>query len=144
MILEDNEVEARLSSPLNLLNRMRALTEVESLVKPVLIPEVVNENGEFDDAPSISDLVDNFENKIAGGKAYTNALGVLGESVQMLRAKLHEVEEPKQLSRIASEMSKIVNGFNEQNKNKNMTPTVIVYKPVVNNEQHYETVYANE
>lgn len=141
MILQNDEIEARLSSPENLLNRLAKLTTRS----PVSIPEVIDSSENLSDSvPSVADLVDNLENKLTGGKAYTNALNVLAESTELLRSRIGEVRKPEKLSKIASDMSRIVNGFNEKNNKNSNNNTVIVYKPVVNNESHYETVYANE
>lgn len=96
--------------------------------------------------PSVDTLVENIEEKINLRLAEEGATGVLLDSITQLRLRLNEVESPAQLSKIAADMGKIVIGINrnETDKKVNQFNQVIVYKPIMTTETHYESVRSIE
>lgn len=145
MILDKNEIDARLDSPLNLLNRLRKLTSVEN--KIVTIPDGVGRADSNDSRnqhpslpPDIDELVDNVQDKLATAKCYSGAKEVLAKSINRLNERLEEVDSPVQLSRIATDMGKIVNGFDENKKEKVSNIIPIIYRPVMLTEQSFQVI----
>lgn len=96
--------------------------------------------------PSVDSLVENIEEKINLRLAEEGATGVLLDSITQLRLRLNEVESPNQLSKIASDMGKIVIGINrnETDKKVNNFNQVIVYKPIMTSETYYDSVRSIE
>lgn len=151
MILEQDEAEDRLNSSDNLLNKLRLATTSDRGVRKdfaemygIREAEVVNPVL----PPSAEELVGSLEDKIQLGLAYAGATNVLNESIAMLSRNLPNVDptKPALLARIAVDMNRIVTGINEvRNGGKNQSSTqVIIYRPVMMNENHYETVHAHE
>jgi hypothetical protein len=161
MILSNDEVDKRLTSTSNLLNRLNILSngglavkDTHKPIQPVPVsqdshePELVDQSDNLE-PPSVEDLIDNARNKIALGLATETALDVLCSSTRELKTQLDmgAVEDPKLLSRIATDMSKIVVGIRNSEKSKNDGPSqqqVIIWKPIIQNESHYETIHVNE
>lgn len=145
MILEKEEVDERLSSPLNLLNRLKKLTNTEVVTIPprnsISIQEQLNSAVL---PPTIDELVENVEDKLATAKCYSGAKDVLASAITLLKNNIEKVDSPVQLSRIATDMGKIVNGFDE---NKRTTPSVaipIIYRPVMLTENSFQIIQAND
>jgi len=144
MILDSAEIEARVNSPFNLLNRLK--TEVNRAVSIVSVPDGLvnrNEPAQIPSIPSIDELVENAEDKINKATAISGAKSVMAKSIKELERRLVEVEKPIDLAKVAVEMNKIVNGSEEKNKGLNTGP-IIIWKPEVHNEAHYETVMVSE
>lgn len=141
MILEADEIEARVSSPLNLLNRLRA--EVKRASDIVSIPSEVQPSSSISSVPTVDNLVENLEDKLNKGKAVSGAKALMAESIDRLRTRLIEVDKPTDLAKIAVEMNKIVNGSEFSNKNQANTP-IVIWKPEVHNEAHYETIVVSD
>ena len=150
MLMTDEQVNSRLSSPDNLMNRLAALRNpskdmnLESLGIPKLSRSSDNVLPFM--PPSVDSLVENIEEKVNLRLAEEGATGVLLDSITALRQRLNEVESPAQLSKIAGEMGKIVIGINrnDQDKKVNNFNQVIVFKPMMMTENHYEAVRAIE
>lgn len=132
MLLTEEEVNVRLESPLNLMNRLQKATE-----KPEL---------NLFTPPSIEELVDNLEDKLHLGNSHSSALKVLDDSVRMLGQRLCEVDKAKDLSRIATDMSKVVNSIDEIRNGRNniRQGQITIWQPVIMNETHYETIHVHE
>jgi len=148
MILETEEINERLSSPLNLLNRLRKLTSVENKIVS-LPPSEQNSQSRSDVRhpsfpPSVDELVDNIEDKLATQKCYSGAKEVLASSISRLKERLEEVDSPVQLSRIATDMGRIVNGFDESKKSTPSVSIPIIYRPVMLTEQSFQVIQVNE
>ena len=143
MILDSNEIDARVSSPLNLMNRLRALSGIPSI--PDNIQNGIihrKEETTIPSIPSVDDLVESVDDKINKGKAVSGAKAVMAESINRLRQRLIEVDNPVQLSKIATDMHKIVNAEVE-NRKPNNAP-IVIWKPEMHQENHYETVVVSE
>lgn len=133
MILQKEEVDARLRSEDNLFNRFRKLTEA---------PVVCLPNETEQKAPSVDDIVEGVEDKLNGAKGLSNAKSVLAMATARLKERLIEVDKPVDLARIAAEMNKIVNG--EVDKTKNQQNNVVIYRPVINDVSLYPEVHVVE
>lgn len=170
MLLNDTELEARLNSTDNLINRLRRSAPAKTeLVNPSRsggietdrelssFLSVLNGNhhkpsrSQDYEIPSLppnsSDLIENLEDKIKTAQVNHKALSVLDESLDLLRVKLDEVQNAKDLSRIATDMEKILNGsrISERESNRSSSGAgVIIYKPIMVNENHYESLAVNE
>ena len=150
MLLNNDEIESRLNHPDNLMNRMSSLRGNNSNNNSAM--EIFGVNDSRDKAtipalpPSVDDLIDDVETKVKSTAAYTGALDTLVDSVQLLRARLLEVEKPEKLSRIASDMHRIVNDINESRNGKRSGDgnSIIVYKPIILNESAFQVVHASE
>lgn len=135
MILTEEEVNNRLSSPDNLLNRLRNVGKKEESME-IFIPQ----------APSVSDLVENVEDKIKLNLAASGAVRALEASVSELERRIPEVEKAKDLSKIARDMSAIVGTIDEmKNGGRGGRGThITIWQPILMQENNYETVIARE
>lgn len=156
MILQNDEVLNRLSSPDNLMNRLAVLREPDLAVftGPVKIqesvtPELVDNPAVFSDAnsPSVDDLIENVETKLKRSLAKEGALDVLVNTVTQLNQRLPEVNKPEALAKIAKEMQSVISGLSEgegsKSKSGNQTQ-VVIWKPVTVQNIDYETVMAHD
>lgn len=134
MILNETEVTERMSSPMNLLNRLKSITNPH---KPQSnIPSL---------PPTASEVIDDLEDKLAYGSIRSKAAGIMIAAMDELKVKIADVQKPEQLARIAESMSKVVNAKNENTeKDRLNTPQFILYAPQFHREDHYETIYARE
>jgi len=134
MILNEIEVTERMSSPMNLLNRLKSATNKQHSQNTILsLP------------PSSSEIIDDLEDKLKFGSIKSKAAGIMIAAMDELKVKLPEVHKPEQLAKIAESMGKIVNAEIENNKNDNSNrPQFHIYAPQFHNEEHYETIYARE
>lgn len=148
MLLSQEEVDARLSSPLNLINRLsRSGTRSNEMSLFGIPSNRVNQEPAaiLSVPPSIDTLIDNVASRINIGVAKESALSLMVDSMSQLKQRLPEVEKARDLSSIASDMHRIVSSINQNkesgSRNQNQ---IIIYKPVIMNESHYEVVHANE
>ena len=145
MILNDDDVLARLDSPLNLMNRLKRIQGGDSPCLPVpTTAEVVEDYTEAVQPPSVDELIDNFENRITQGRIVETSLAVLDETITQLRFRLPEVEKPERLSRIATDVSKVIDSFRTTKKESHGNAPILVWKPVMVNENYYESVVARD
>lgn len=137
MILNDNEIETRLESPLNLINKLNSLRPKKSL--DIFIPPSEDKRfKEPDEFPAV--VID--EDKIKMGLIKTQATDILHESLTELRGRLGEVSKVKDLSLIAKDMKTILSEDGDSRyKNQN---NIVIYKPVVNDISKYETLVVME
>lgn len=148
MILDKNEIDERLASPNNLLNRLRMLTGGNKK-DIVSIPRAVfNDSKSAETHPSlppdIDKLVEDVEDKVNTAKCYSSAKSVLAISLESLKSRIIEVDSPAQLSKIALDMGRIVSDF-DANKNASTDRTIpIIYRPVIMTENNFQTIMVNE
>lgn len=140
MILSDSEVTERLESPDNLINRLRSgmFSGASRQNKIIPIPSLPP----IEDISS-SELIDDLEDKLKAGQVRSKATALLVDAIDELKLRLTEVTKPKELSSIASDMSKIlVNHKTITQKESTEGPQVqvIVYTPRINNESHYNVI----
>lgn len=165
MLLNNNQIESRMNSIDNLINRLsgsKKELDLEAAGISRFSPGEDNSKQEVIDIlpskpstrqheslavlpPSITDLVADAEDKIKTAKINSLARDVMDEALYNLRARMDEVSTPKDLSRIATDMSRLI-----ANNNMNVvdngprTGSVIIYKPIVVNENHYEALQVAE
>lgn len=160
MLLTDDEIQDRLESPLNLMNRLKEISGKKEKVS--YLPEkekkpVKEDDDDFNNQslapvsdslpfqpPSIEELIDNFENRIRAGQIVNSALEVMQTTVDQLRVRvLDDDVKPEKLSRIAGDMSKVIDSFRGEKKGSN-PGSIIVWKPIMVNENRYESVIGHD
>lgn len=154
MLLNESEVTTRLSSPLNLMNRMGNATGKSTAMNLFgLGSQQSNVNTQPQSTvvslpPSIDQLVDNVQDKIKLGTAHESALDLMVASISILRERINDVDKPEKLASIAADMNKILSSVdNARNKNSNSNNTnngiqIVVYKPQLVHESEYELITA--
>lgn len=149
MILDKEEIDSRLSSPLNLLNRLRALTSSEnkivSISSSIQTESSQSRPGQHPSLPpSVDELVDGIEDKLNTARCKSGAKEVLATAIERLNVKVNDVEDAIQLSRIATDMGKIVNGFDSVKGSSQATAIPIIYRPIMLLETNFQTIQVNE
>ncbi len=151
MILNTEESNDRLSSPNNLINKLRELSKpreksqsVElftgklSDLNPSRIPGLPNEQ-------AVKSTLDEIEEEFKDGLIKNTAKQVLESSLVHLSNNLRNVDKTTDYARIATDMSKIVSNLEAA---KREAPTInnqtIIYRPIVNNESFYQSVHVSE
>jgi len=146
MILNDEEIQQRIESPINLLNRLRKtstprsgaigpFTPSSSPAVPVHIPTL---------PPKAEDIVDSLEDKLANATARTKATSILVKAMSELEHRLPEVQKPETLARIATDMSKVISNQDAaRNQNAQMSQ-IIVYAPQIQPMENYEVIDIQE
>ena len=143
--MRDDEIESRLNHPDNLVNRLNRLTDKNSAglfgierSKPAGITSL---------PPSIDKLVDNLGSKLVKSRIEAGAEEVLNTAIEQLKYRIGDVDKPEKLSRIATDMSKIISEVHEGNQSRKYgtgNQQVIVYKPMVLSESSLQIVHVNE
>lgn len=129
MLLSDEDVQERLSSPNNLLNRLRAA----SLPAPVIgMPAAI--------PPTTKDLDIDIDDKLAATKIRSKAAAIMGAALDELKVRIQDVSKPEKLAAIAADMNKVLVASKDQDKNK--VSQIIVYAPQVISETHFDTIVA--
>jgi len=131
MLLNDDEIQERIESPLNLLNRLR--TSLDKASNPNPSPCL---------PPKSSDIIEDLENKISNTR--TKAVGILNAAMDELRVRLPEVQKPEKLAAIAAEMAKVVSHQESKNTGDKSLSQIIVYAPQVQNIENYEVIEVAE
>ena len=132
MLYTDEDVQERVSSPLNLLNRLR--TAVNKKPSTPCLP-----------APSISDLIPDINEKVEENltDVRKQASKILTATLKELEARIPDIQKPEKLAQIAVEMNKVLVTRDDRDK-EDKTPRVIVYAPQVINENVFETIHVSE
>lgn len=128
MLLNDEEIVERLESPLNLLNRLRNVTQPKTGI-PCL-------------PPTSDDLKLDVEGKIAAGKLRDNAAEIMGLALAELKHRIPEISKPEKLAQIATEMNKVLTSRADESKNP--PAQIIVYAPQVVQENHFQELTLTE
>lgn len=129
MILSDEEVQERVESPLNLLNRLRSRSQNHE--SPCL-------------PPKSTDIIPNIDEKLNSSVANVRqkAAAILSSTLDELRQRIPDVQKPEKLAQIAAEMNKVLITRDEKSENK--TSQIIVYAPQIREENNFETIVVNE
>lgn len=131
MILTDEQIQERIESPLNLLNRLKSITSLQT-TSPCF-------------PPSSEQIIDDLTEKLAYGSIKSKAAGIMTAAMDELKIRLPEVTKPEKLAQIASEMSKVVNAADSNKREERSDkPQIIIYAPQVVSENHFETMLVNE
>lgn len=139
MILDNNEALARLESPHNLLNRIR---NISGDIGPVLPDRVEKNSPVIGIAPTADELIDDLDDKLIDAKTVSGANAVLSECINALRGKMDRISKPEKISKIAVDMSRIIQNSKEEKGDKNQT--VIIFKPLIASESSFEVVHVHE
>jgi len=141
MILTDDDIKERIESPLNLLNRLKKVTgnsPLPSLPAPIPITR-------HPALPPTSDqLIDNIDDKIAEASARSKAMNIMLSAMDNLQARIPEIQKPKELADIASNMSKIIANQSQANNNRGTTSQIIVYAPQVQKLENFDIIDVTE
>lgn len=129
MLLTDEEIQERLESPMNLLNRLKNVTTPKSGIPTM--PPVTSDDIKLDIA-----------GKIAANTLRDTAARVMGKALQELEVQLPNVQKPEKLAQIATEMNKVLNA--QPDKDKNPPAQIIVYAPQVIQENYFEEITLKE
>lgn len=138
MLLTEQDAIERMESPLNLMNRLRAISQNQTRAKIIDIPTI---------PPKSEELVEDLEDKISQASIRSRASQVLTKTLRKLDESIEavDIDKPERLAKIAESMSRVVAA--EKNKNdddgKNR-PQYIVYAPQIISEQHFETIVAKD
>lgn len=133
MILNDDEIQERIESPLNLLNRLKSsLNKSISKVPSLPLP------------PKSDEIIDNLEDKIANSTTRSKAVGILNSAMDELKARLPEIQKPERLAAIAADMAKVISHQDTKNTGDKSLGQIIVYAPSVLSIENYEVVEVNE
>lgn len=189
MILTDEQVEERLTSPDNLMNKVSEMKESHLIVLPKkdgsrgevipsrvrqLLGVIANKSTEtqtevadaFDVTQAsvsmfsrgisdqrvdheIKEVVDKAreskakESQDKESEAHELALDLMVDCIKGVSGRLHEVDKPKELAKMAVDMSKIVGNLKDKDKAGDTNNTqVIIYAPNQRSESAYETLSA--
>ena len=131
--MTDDEIKTRIESPLNLLNRLRSLTNNHS-THPALPPKISDVMKDVDE--KLNDA-----NNSVKGKANTILLAAMDE----LHKRIPEVQKPERLASIVKDMSVVVDNQNKNNKKDDEElPRIVVYAPQIRNENEYNIIHVTE
>lgn len=126
MLLSDEEIQERIESPMNLLNRLRQESTPNS--RQTNIPGL---------PPSTKDLGldDKIDSKLAVGKLRETAAEVMATALRELKIQIPNVQKPEKLAQIAREMNSVLQSRPDEGK---VPPQIIVYAPQVIQENHFQ------
>lgn len=143
MLINNNEAEKRLNSPLNLMNRLRrespssrsARNAMSLFTKKddssnsfnpfsrsetsISVPEtkvITPEVVNENGSPKLDDILDNAEDKVKMKLIHDNALDVLSASITQIKTRIPEINKAEKLADVATKMSKIVNDIRAERK----------------------------
>lgn len=128
MILSNEEVQERVDSPLNLLNRLKAIRDrqPDSPCMP----------------PKSADIIPDLDDKISVGDVRQKAASIMSKALDELKTRIPEVQRPEKLAQIAAEMNKVLITRDEKEERK--VAQIVVYAPQVLKESTFETIVVNE
>jgi hypothetical protein len=126
MLLTDEDIEERINSPLNLLNRLRKTSEPK-------IPSM---------PPTSKDLELDVEGSIAARNLRGKAAAIMGKVLIELEHRIPDIQKPEKLAQIATEMNKVLNTNKDDDNRK--AAQIIVYAPQVVNENHFQEMVVQE
>lgn len=156
MILEANEAETRLNNPDNLINQLRSrmnsgLVSDRNSLMPFGFHKDNKASAVVSLPPSIDDLIDDAGNQItATARANKidgikdSAVEVLDRALNTLKIHIDTVDNPTKLSKIATDMSRIINDGDDSKSKGQSFNQVIVYRPIEMNINTYETIRVHE
>jgi hypothetical protein len=133
MILNDEEVQERIESPLNLLNRLKG--SLSQTTKAINIPTV---------PPKAEDVIADLEDKIANTVIRSKAKDIMNVAMDQLKTRMPEVQKPEKLAQIAREMAHVVSSQEPKNNGGDSGSKIIVYAPQVLSLDNYNIVEVNE
>jgi hypothetical protein len=130
MILHEAEIQERLESPLNLLNRLK------SSITPKSHPHIVS-------IPDSKEIIPDLDDKIKFGSAKSKAMNVMNLALDELDRKIPELK-PRELANVASSMAKVIDSTQVRNENQPRQAIVIINSPALVSEDMFETIDVSE
>lgn len=130
MLLTEEEIKARVESPMNLMNRLRSTLDRASH-SPVLPPKA-------------EDVITDLEDKINQSSTKKTAAKIMNAAMVELEKRMPEVQKPEKLAQIAVEMSKVISNQEAKANNTPQGSQIIVYAPQVQNIDSYNIVEVAE
>lgn len=127
MLLTDEEVQERIESPMNLLNRLKSASQSRPS-SPLL--------------PSSKDLIENLDEKLQLGTVRSKAAAIMSTALDELKERIPDIEKPEKLAQIAAEMNKVL--ISRQDERDKPQHQIIVYAPQVIHESNFESIVVNE
>jgi hypothetical protein len=128
MLLNDDEVQERIESPFNLLNKLKTLTQPS---KKLNIPSL---------PPKAEDVIADLEDKISNTVIKSKAKAIMNSAMTELEKRLPEIEKPERLAVIAREMGQVIASQNHGGGGDKLGSQIIVYAPQVQNIENYTIV----
>ncbi len=133
MILNDEEIQETMESPINLMNRLRKVSDPSSLqnISPLL-------------PPTADQLINDLEDKLDKGKTLkSKAAAIMDAALDELKKRMPEVTKPEKLAAIATEMSKVVIATQEK-KEENSKAQIIIYAPQFKTEDAFDVITVSD
>lgn len=145
MILNDDEIAQRIESPINLLNKLRKITQNNrGSIQPFNTPVSSHEVNIPTLPPKSQDIIDDLESKIINATARSKATNILVKAMSELEQRLPEVQKPETLANIAQQMSKVISNQDANKPQNNQMSQIIVYAPQVQKLEDYEVIDIRE
>lgn len=144
MIMTNDEISARLDSPLNLINRLK---ELEVKVPEIVSLPVAKQQSKVAvvGLPSIEDLIDNPEDRIKLAGIKTRATDALSSTVELIAARVADTEKPEKLSKIATDMMKVIDTINGDRRESHANRPIVVFTPMLVSEMSFgPIIHVNE
>jgi hypothetical protein len=96
---------------------------------------------------SADTLIEDLDFKLQRGSMKRKAVNVLSNTLDALAANIHDIDRPATLSKIATDMSKIVYNLDEDARSAQNNPQsqqVIIYRPIMQTENHFDSINLQE
>lgn len=135
MILSDDEIQERIESPLNLLNRLRSTVDRRPNSHPTQHPSL---------PPSSSDIIPDLEDKIKNSSTRAKATGIMHAAMDELKLRMPEVQKPERLAQIATEMSKVLANQEANGGKTGITSQIIIYAPQIQPLDNFDIIDVTE
>ena len=144
MLLSDDEVEERMESPFNLINRLR--DSLDKATNPFIIPTSTQTPAQIPSLPpSSTDLIDDLDAKISNSAARMKASNIMLLAMDELKDRISTVSDPTKLSHIAERMSVIVSRVEPRvTSSESHGSQIIIYAPRIQSIDNYEIIDVKE
>jgi len=155
MLLDNKGIETRLNSSHNLMNRLKSISRKKSNL--ISLPDsrereedsklAVFDANSNESSLSADTLIEDLDFKLQRGSMKRKAVNVLSNTLDALAANIHDIDRPATLSKIATDMSKIVYNLDEDARSAQNNPQsqqVIIYRPIMQTENHFDSINLQE
>ena len=155
MLLDNKGIETRLNSSHNLMNRLKSISRKKSNL--ISLPDsrereedsklAVFDANSNESSLSADSLIEDLDFKLQRGSMKRKAVNVLSNTLDALAANIHDIDRPATLSKIATDMSKIVYNLDEDARSAQNNPQsqqVIIYRPIMQTENHFDSINLQE
>ena len=155
MLLDNKGIETRLNSSHNLMNRLKSISRKKSNL--ISLPDsrereedsklAVFDANSNESSLSADTLIEDLDFKLQRGSMKRKAVNVFSNTLDALAANIHDIDRPATLSKIATDMSKIVYNLDEDARSAQNNPQsqqVIIYRPIMQTENHFDSINLQE